>query len=487
MQEPPIAQHRPRPHPRKRPPRPATTKARWGWIEWYILSQSALQAMLFVPGIAPIRPVIRISSFLTGMLAWWFVSQGTKSSPDAKSFPARPWLIFSTGWLLLSIAHPSGYSIPASIGQAFLYISVLSPAFWAGESIDSPRQLNRIMAILFLCNALSASVGLAQVYSDRFLPPVIPVASGLYEGDALKINVNGRMIFRPCGLSDSPGAAAPAGSLATLIGLCFVMRPIGILKRIFCVGMAFIGVAVIYYTQIRSTIVVMIFCLLTQMVLLILQGRIASALSIVAGGASMLVGAIFWVARRMGGEVFTRFSTLWNSNQSELYGRSRGGFVWEALTQTIWEYPLGMGLGWWGMVHVMFANPLRPSLVWVEVMIPAWIVDGGIPLLIAYSGAVGLATVNSLRIALTSKDQDVSFWATVIVGQNIAAIALCFSYVTFLTVIGTQFWILNAALHAADMKAKSLEKARPARPGSTARNRPRRRMPRPWPPGHAAT
>jgi hypothetical protein len=375
------------------------------------------------------------------------------------------------------------YTLPAAVAQAMLYLSVLSPAFWAGDSLGAPRQLNRIMAVLFLCNALSTTLGLAQVYSDRFLPPVIPMASGPYEGDALKIDVMGRKIFRPCGLSDSPGAAAPAGAVTALIGLCFALRPIGAVRRLACVGLAFAGIAVIYYTQIRSMLLVVIFCLLTQMVLLGLQGRLASALSIAVGGGSMIVGSLYWVARRMGNSVTDRFLTLLDSDPTGLYTGSRGGFLRETLTKTIWENPLGYGLGWWGTVNVMFFTATKVSTVWVEVMITAWIIDGGIPLLIAYGGAVVVATWNAGRIALTSKDPDVSFWATAVLGQNISAIALCFSFVTFLSPIGMQFWLLNAALHAADVQSR----AKGERPKPVAANRARRRIPRPWPPGHPAT
>ena len=68
----------------------------------------------------------------------------------------------------------------------------------------------------------------------------------------MKVEVDGRRIFRPCGLTDSPGAAAPAGAVAALVGLSFALRPIGILRRLVSAMLAFIGVAVIYYTQVRS-------------------------------------------------------------------------------------------------------------------------------------------------------------------------------------------------------------------------------------------
>ena len=75
----------------------------------------------------------------------------------------------------MQLAHPNNYSMVTALAQVMMYITVLSPAFWAGEAMGPPRQLTRIMLILFLCNAFSATLGLAQAFSDRFNPPVIPV------------------------------------------------------------------------------------------------------------------------------------------------------------------------------------------------------------------------------------------------------------------------------------------------------------------------
>ena len=64
---------------------------------------------------------------------------------------------------------------------------------------------------------------------------------------------------------------------------------------------------------------------------------------------------------------------------------------------------------------------------------------------------------DSLRIALTCKDRELAYWAAVVVASNLSIIATCFSYVTFLSPIGLQFWLLAAALHAADLRTRGVK------------------------------
>ena len=92
----------------------------------------------------------------------------------------------------------------------------------------------------------------------------------------------------------------------------------------------------------------------------------------------------------MGNAVFDRFGTLWLARPGGARPVSnRGGFVGRRFTRDdLGECRSGYGLGWWGMVNVMFAIPSKPTTVWVEVMLAGWLIDGGIPLLIGYGGAV---------------------------------------------------------------------------------------------------
>ena len=85
-----------------------------------------------------------------------------------------------------------------------LYTAILCPAFWAGPALSDPRQIGRLLKIMFVCNALGAAVGLGQVYRpDVFNPPVIPqlIQAGVeHAGDVSVVNATGRTIMRPCGL-----------------------------------------------------------------------------------------------------------------------------------------------------------------------------------------------------------------------------------------------------------------------------------------------
>jgi hypothetical protein len=482
---PPRPSPRPKPGPPsgRKPARPVkgqTARIRWGWLEWFIVSQTALPALVFVPGVSvspTVRNVTRIAAYVMALLAWVMVARRGRVSVGVTTFPARPWLLCVIGWLTLSIGHPGIYSLGAAVAQVVLYLAVLSPAFWAGQALESPRQINRVMALLFLCSALSAVVGIGQVYyPERFNPPYIPAMHGIFQGEDLMYEgAGGRKIMRPCGLTDTPGAAASAGAVTALIGLCWALRPIAGWKRAASVVLAISGVAVIYFTQVRTNMVMLVMCVITLMSILLYHGHARSAFALASGGVAALIGALLWVGRTVGSQASDRFGTLVSADPGNLFYRARGGYVLEAFQRIIWEYPLGYGLGWWGMTNMLFADPARISPVWVEVMIPGWIFDGGAPLLILYAGALVVAVADSFRIAVTSRDRDISFWGAVIVAYNLSIVANCFSYVTFLSSLGPPFWLFSAMLHAADAQARaSATNQAPARP----QPRPR---PRPWP------
>ena len=433
--------------------RPSPKMPGWGWIEGVIVAQTFLPALLFIPGVAKVRSANRIMAYAIALVAWGAVLWKSRTAPP-DHFPARPWLIGCALWLAVLIAHPGSYSLTAATAQVFLYIAVMSPAFWAGRLVESPRQIGRLLAVFFVCNALSSAVGLAQVYRPTtFNPPVIPALTDKFSGEQLKlITGDGRKILRPCGLTDTPGAAAQAGMIAALVGLSLALRPIGWFKRLACGSLGFVGVAVIYYSQVRFTMVMLAIGFATLTALFLWRGRIASALGLVGGAAMMLAAAFAWVARNAGFKAVEKFGSLLGGDPAALYQKSRGFYVTEAFDRYIWEYPLGLGLGWWGMVHVAFGDPSRVSRVWVEVMIPGWVIDGGIPLLVMYSAAVAFALYDTARVAIHSRDEALSFWAAVVLAYNLGVAATCFSYLPFVSTSGLQFWLLAAAVHAADRR-----------------------------------
>ena len=187
-------------------------------------------------------------------------------------------------------------------------------------------------------------------------------------------------------------------------------------KRLASLGLAFVGVAVIYFTHVRSALVMLAFCLVALTGLFVLQKNYRQAALLATAGGTIVLGALAWAVTMGGSAVLQRFASLVNTNPVQLYYGSRGVFVEEALSDVLWRYPLGYGMGWWGMTHASFGNVSVPSKVWVEVMVPAWVYDGGFPLLLGYVGALAAAMYDSTRIALTCKDRQIAFWAAVIVG-----------------------------------------------------------------------
>jgi hypothetical protein len=251
------------------------------------------------------------------------------------------------------------------------------------------------------------------------------------------------------------------------------------LKRLLCLGLAFCGVAVIYYSQVRQMLVMLIICLVVLMILFAMQKSFGYATTIGTLGALMIVGALSWVMATSGMVVVERFLGLANENFTETYSKSRGGYVWVALTDVVWENPVGIGLGWWGSIYSALGDKSKPNPYWIEVMIPAWVYDGGFPLLILYVGAITVTMFDTLRIALRAKDRELKFWAAVVFASNLSVIATCFSYVTFVATIGMQFWLLSAVVHAADCRARE-EAAAAGRAGLT--NSPAPAAPPPLPP-----
>ena len=49
----------------------------WGFLEWFIISQVALPALLYLPGTQGLRVPIRIAPFAISLaaLVWWFSRQ----------------------------------------------------------------------------------------------------------------------------------------------------------------------------------------------------------------------------------------------------------------------------------------------------------------------------------------------------------------------------------------------------------------------------
>ena len=426
---------------------------RWGWLEWVVLAQMALPALMFVPGMAATRLATRVAAFALPLLAWGAVGLSGRR-PGGRPFPATPWAAAAGAWLAASILHPRGNAPAAAAAEALINLAVLSPAFWAPRVLGTPRQVGRLMAILFVGNAASAVVGIGQFYwPERFNPPVIRASGGLTVADYAYETADGRKVIRPCGLTDTPGGACAAGMLAGLLGLGWSLRPIAAWRRLASLALALAGLIAIYLSQVRSALVMEVIGVLTLMIALALR-RDVRRLALLGGGAAVVLGgSLAWVARAEGDAVLGRFRTLIQGDPRQTFYANRGHFVHATFARQIWDQPLGAGLGRCGMAYVYFGDRAAPpdrGPMHAEVQWTMWAIEGGLPLIVLSGVAVAAALADQARMALRCPDRVLAYWAAMGLALNLAIAATTFSYIPFVGPSGLQFWILAAVLHAAD-------------------------------------
>jgi hypothetical protein len=136
--------------------------------------------------------------------------------------------------------------------------------------------------------------------------------------------------------------------------------------------------------------------------------------------------------------------TLFAQDPVSLYQASRGGQLVYTFDDLISTYPLGAGLGRWGMIGGYFGGGDHP--LWAEIQVAGWAIDGGIPLILVSVGAVVVALFHLWRVAGTDPDAKVRACAAIALAANLGTAALIFSFTPFVTQIGLQFWFLAGAV-----------------------------------------
>jgi hypothetical protein len=166
-----------------------------------------------------------------------------------------------------------------------------------------------------------------------------------------------------------------------------------------------------------------------------------------------------------GASVASRVLSLVDTPVGELYYRNRGRFLEYTVRELVPEYPLGAGLGRWGMTNSYFGDNSDPdrAAIWVEIQWTGWLLDGGIPLIVAYLAVLGLTFRYAWRLAWVGGSagrDEIWFWSALVVGYNVGALALTFSYPVFMSQQGLELWLLNGALFAAARTSASLRPTR---------------------------
>ncbi|MEP7340601.1 MAG: hypothetical protein ABI977_22915 [Acidobacteriota bacterium] len=443
----------------------AETSNRWGFAELFVISQTAFPALLFLPGTQSIRLPLRVAPFAVSLaaLAWMFNQRRARTTA---SHPATLWLVMVMIWLALMILHPTTNTTMAGTAQMLLYLSVLAPLFWAPGMVRQTRQLDRLLAILLVCNGVNSLVGVLQVYYPETWMPAefsqVLAAQGYEVETALGyLNDAGRVIIRPPGLYDMPGAVCGAGIIAGFLGVVFFLRPLRLWQRMGSLGFAVLGVMAIYFSQVRTSLLILGGMTIVYTLILgaFQKRRMLALVMVVVAGAVGTIG--YTSSSSVGGQaVSNRFGTLTEGDPLTVYYLSlRGPQLEYALTTLLPAYPAGAGLGRWGMMRAYFGNEANKDSpkIWAELQLPAWILDGGIVLVLLYVIALCVTAAYELRLARRAKAPELRECGAIILAVNLGVLAITFGFTPFTTQLGMQYWFLAGALYGAAQTGKRLK------------------------------
>lgn len=419
------------------------------------------QVALLSGSIGQVRVLVRMAVF--GASIALLIGLPGKGKPAPAIRPAM--LVLAI--VGLQIFNPSGNTLAAAAAQIAMYVAILSPLFWVPRLTIDMSNLRRVLVMIWIFQSISAAIGIVQVYfPGQFAPAIstIILNQGRAYVKSLEFqNAYGQLVFRAMGLSDIPGGAAMAGFYAALFGAAFMLTWRKWPARMLAIGSMVVGLAAIFLSHVRVTLVTLIICTaVLSIVLAIRRAKVratsASWRRYEAGTLTRLLAVLgvvaffgfSWAIAVGGNGIADRFATLTASDPGTVYRQNRGHFIETSVEDLLPEYPLGAGLGRWGMMNHYFGDNSDPntSMIWSEEQFTAWLVDGGVPLILVYVFAIVVTTLFAFRLALKPIDPELAILAAVICAYDVGALTACLDSPFFGSQSGMEFWMLNALLFA---------------------------------------
>jgi hypothetical protein len=378
-----------------------------------------------------------------------------RATGEPTSASAR-WLVACFALLTLNLLQSTTHLV-AGVGQIVFQICIAAPAFWMARAVRDEVRLETLVWVFFASSFVGSTMGILQVYfPDLFLPPEFSQLAQTLNPDIVSsltyVGADGRPIIRPPGLSDLPGGASVAGMMSVILGLTLAaQRQRTWFVNAVCFAGGAIGMTVLFLTHVRALSLLAVASVGVAALLRFRQGRAAEGAFGIVAGIGLLSGAYLWAVSVGGEAVAERFLGLVDGGVLRTFDESRGSFLRYTLAELLYEFPLGAGLGRWGMMQVLFADStmwLAPP-IHVEVQPTGWLLDGGLPLLVLYAGALASALQFSYRLAVNASSARVQDVATVLLCAQLAIVALCLTGAVFNTQLGIQFWAVTGALFGA--------------------------------------
>ena len=211
-----------------------------------------------------------------------------------------------------------------------------------------------------------------------------------------------------------------AGTVAALFGLIICLEPLALWKRGLALAMGIAGISAIYLSHVRVSFVVTLGMMATYVVMLTVQKQTKRLAGFSMLSVGLVVGGLSLATLLGGASINERFSTLTAGDPRKLYYQSRGMAVEYGFSYLLSEYPLGAGLARWGMMRSYFGDPakLDSTELFAEVQPNAWILDGGIFLLVMYGVALMTTAMYDLKLLRTLANREDRLWAAAVVAAN---------------------------------------------------------------------
>jgi hypothetical protein len=439
------------PAPAALPAQPERAPALHLWIvlTYFIVAFSS-QLILLIPEMSPFRVVLRTLPFMVSLLLAIFPAG--RHIGGFRKHPALGAAGLVLCILAIGLFNQYTQSVTAGLAQIALVTAILSPLLWVGRLQLGSRGLAIVIFCLWGFNAVSAGFGVLQVRFPGHFQPATSIIVQEFQERGITANIelaDGTEMERPYGLTDNPGGAAAAGMIAFIFGLgLLVYTRNWLFKAIFLTGMG-VGLFVIYLSQVRVSIVMCGVATVAFCGIMSMRGefgRLTGALLALAVVVIVSTSAAFVIG---GNSTRDRFLTLVDDDAGSVYHNNRGVFLDYTFEYVLPSYPIGAGLGRYGMVAHYFNNNGPSDALWAEIQWTAWAYDGGWLMILAYPIAIFIALWNTFKIGKDRTYGPVGVWAAILTCYNISVFAVLFSYPFFVSQGGLEFWLLNAACFSA--------------------------------------
>jgi hypothetical protein len=416
------------------------------WLLVFVVAGFLFELGLWFLGDTALRLPLRIGMYVTS-LAFVFLIRGA-----GQAHPATRVIQYILVVLILSLLNPLGSTLAARCAQICLYFSILGPLIWVGKLHIHRVTFQRLVLIMWVFYTASAIMGVLQVeYPGRFDGAL----SSNYDEQSLTPHVfilaDGTKVIRPKGLTDVPGGASTGGVYSIILGTGILLTSRSTLLRMAAVAGMVAGLFCIFICQMRTNLIIVGIAGISLLCVLLYRRAYSSAgLFVGIAGGVIFVGTT--AAFSIGGQATVdRFLTLIASDPETVFYQNRGGFVEDVAHDATHDYPLGAGLGRWGMMNHYFGA--ENDSLWAEMMWQSLLYDGGLPLIALYIILLGALLWTALAQALRQRDDDLGCWAGVVFGYTLAAVAATFVFPIFSNQEGMDVFLLNASFFGACVAA----------------------------------